>query len=66
MARGDPGHAGQAAPRAVEEEPNNGLGAVTLLPLLMGGKIAREDLQTPHLVTQTIVSSVATYNSHTY
>ena len=55
MARGDPGHAGQAAPRAVEEEPNNGPGSVTLLPLLMGVKKAGGDLQTPHHVTWKIV-----------
>ena len=62
MACGDPGHPGHAAPRAVKEEPNNGPGSVTLLPLLMGGKLARGNLQTPQLATQIIVSSAAKYN----
>ena len=52
MAIGDPGHPGQAAPRAVEEGPNNGPGSVTLLLLLMGGNIAWGDLLTPQLVTR--------------
>ena len=59
---GGSGPPGLAALKAVEEEPNNGTGSVTLLPLLMGGKLVRGNLQTPQLATQIIVSSAAKYN----
>ena len=56
MAIGDPGQAGQAAQRAVEEDPSNGLDNVTILPQHMVEILARGNLQSRQLATLIIVN----------
>ena len=56
MAIGDPGHPGQAAQRAVEEDPSNGLDNVTILPQHMVEILAVGNLQSRQLATLIIVN----------
>ena len=56
MAIGDPGHPGQTAPRAVEEDPSNGLDNVTILPQHMVEILAVGNLQSRQLATLIIVN----------